>query len=88
MKKIVYAIPVLIVCLLTFVNISIDSQQERLSKLTLANADAMASGESGEECRWRKAKCPGFLNFKTYEACTFDGDGNNCTCGETTRQDC
>lgn len=88
MKKFIFVAVGLVVCLLGALNVVLNAQTDRLSDLTLAGTEAIASEESSDDCKWQKVKCPGFLVFKQFEVCTFDGSGHSCICGATTRDEC
>ena len=49
-----------------------------LSDLTLANVEALASGEGGSSCRWRTghSSATGWVAI-----CDSYGVGDNCSCG-------
>lgn len=57
------------------------SEQDRqLSDLALANIEALANGESGDNCRWKRVKD----NYGcTFHVCIYNGDGNICQCGSS-----
>ena len=52
--------------------------KEMMSDLALANVEALANGEGGSECRWKRVKdeygC-------TVHYCIQGGDGSVCSCG-------
>ncbi len=51
---------------------------ETLSDLTLQNIEALANGEDGSECRWKRASDE---HGCTVHYCVLRGDGNLCSCG-------
>lgn len=44
----------------------------------------LSSADENDSCSWKEVSERGWWG-KDYEACLKSGDGNSCTCGETTR---
>ena len=54
--------------------------KEEMSDVMLANIEALATGESIGQCRWKRVFDS---NGCQYWVCIINGDGNTCTCGST-----
>ena len=88
-KKILGFLAAVIVAVAAIVHVNIVSNREVLSDLLLANVEALANREDPTgDCKWHKEKCPAscwYCSGTEREVCLNDGDGNSCSCGDTTR---
>lgn len=83
MKKLILFAGTFICCAAMYVGYCTVKDSQSLSDLISNEVEALARNEGDRECHWEQIKCDGHRA----EACIRGGDGNPCTCGETTR-DC
>jgi hypothetical protein len=69
---------------ITVVNVNLNSQNDSSAVIYSANMEALAGEGGSGSCKWRLTDCPGW-GTGDYEACLDNGDGNSCTCGNTSR---
>ena len=80
MKKVLLTVAVVATAAIAGWNYQQNQQSVELSDLAMENVDALANGEGGTGCRWKRVQdeygC-------TYHNCVSNGDGSSCTCGTT-----
>ena len=83
MKKFIWTAGTFVCAAAMYVGYCAVQDTQTLTELISVGGESLTRGESDRECHWEQIKCDGHRA----EACIRGGDGNPCTCGETTR-DC
>ncbi|MDR2406650.1 MAG: hypothetical protein LBE13_00830 [Bacteroidales bacterium] len=67
-------------------NVNLNSQSDKLSELSLANVEALAT--EAASYKWSEERdCPG-IGTGHYHACESNGTGNSCSSGGSTTCTC